>query len=179
MDLLYNVIVKLYTIGHSTRPIDAFVKILKPYEIEILVDIRTIPKSRHNPQFEENNLENSLIESGIGYIYMKDLGGLRNPAKDSKNLEWRNTSFRGFADYMGTDEFENAINKLKDIAGSHKTVIMCAEALPWRCHRNLIADALVVQKWKVVHLMTDKISNEHRLTEFLKVASGKCTYPKK
>ncbi len=170
---------KIYTIGHTTRSIEEFVNVLKHYNVEIVVDIRTVPKSRHNPQFEGLNLENSLEHEGISYIHIRELGGLRNPKRDSNNMEWRNTSFRGYADHMETEEFKNGVEMLKKIAEQHVTVIMCAEAVPWKCHRNLIADALTVEGWEVEHIMTETASNKHKLTEFLKVVDGRLTYPKK
>jgi uncharacterized protein (DUF488 family) len=169
---------KIYTIGHSTRSIEEFVNILHTYQIEIVVDIRTIPKSRHNPQFEGSKLENSLENAGMSYIHIRELGGLRDPKKDTKNLEWRNTSFRGYADHMETREFEKGLEMLKKIASEHPTVILCAEAVPWRCHRFLIADALTIQGWDVFHILTERLSNKHKLTEFLKVTNGKLSYPK-
>ncbi|HVT01605.1 MAG TPA: DUF488 domain-containing protein [Patescibacteria group bacterium] len=169
---------EVYTIGHTTRSTEDFINVLKAYDIEIVVDVRTVPKSRHNPQFEGMTLERSLEEVGISYIHIPELGGLRNPKKDSQNMEWRNTSFRGYADYMETDEFNRGIEMLKKIAENHKVVIMCAEAVPWRCHRNLIADRLVVDGWEVEHIITETSSSLHKLTEFLKVVDGNLTYPK-
>lgn len=169
---------KIFTIGHSTKKAEELIKILKYYEIEILVDIRTVPKSRHNAQFEGFKLEESLNNEGISYIHLQQLGGLRRPKKDSPNLEWKNTTFRGYADHMETEEFKQGLALLKNIAEGHKTVIMCAEAVPWRCHRNLVADALKVEDWEVVHIMTEKIANKHELTPFIKVSRGKITYPK-
>ncbi len=169
----------VYTIGHSTRSIEEFILVLKHYNIEIVADVRKVPKSKHNPQFEGPHLEKSLEENGMSYIHIPQLGGLRYPKKDSKNMEWRNTSFRGYADHMETAEFEKGLNMLKKIAERHRTVILCAEAVPWKCHRNLISDALSLQGWVVVHIMTEKVSNNHELTEFLKVVEGKLTYPGK
>ncbi|HVZ67296.1 MAG TPA: DUF488 domain-containing protein [Patescibacteria group bacterium] len=169
---------KIYTVGHTTRSIEEFINVLKSYKIEIVVDVRTIPKSKHNPQFEGMSLERSLSDAGISYIHIPSLGGLRNPRKDSNNLEWRNTSFRGYADYMETEDFSNGIEMLKKIAENHAVAIMCAEAVPWRCHRNLIADRLVVDGIEVEHIMTESKSSEHKLTEFLKVVDGRLTYPK-
>jgi uncharacterized protein (DUF488 family) len=169
----------IYSIGHSTRSIEDFVSVLRHYGIKIVADVRTVPKSRHNPQFEGSNLEKSLEENGMSYIHIRELGGLRNPKKDSNNMEWKNTSFRGYADHMETAEFQKGLEMLKEIASGHSTVILCAEAVPWRCHRSLIADALTVQGWDAVHIMTEKHSSRHTLTEFLKVADGKLSYPKK
>ena len=170
---------KIYTIGHSTRSIEEFTNVLKSYGIEIVVDIRTVPKSKHNPQFEGSKLEQTLEQNSISYIHLRELGGLRQPKKDSNNMEWRNTSFRGYADHMETEEFENGLDMLKKIAEFHTVAIMCAEAVPWRCHRSLVADALQLQNIEVEHIMTEKHSGKHRLTEFLKVVNGKPAYPKK
>ncbi len=167
----------IYTIGHSTRPIEEFIALLQARSIEVLVDVRTVPRSRHNPQFETNALRTSLHEAGIDYIHIAGLGGLRRPRKDSPNNGWRNESFRGYADYMQTDTFRNALNELQALAQQHTTAIMCAEAVPWRCHRSLIADALTVQGWQVLDIISDRAASEHKLTPFLKVEDGRITYP--
>ena len=135
----------LYTIGHSTRTADALVELLRAHRIEMLVDVRTIPRSRHNPQFNRDALAQSLAAAGIDYAHHPALGGLRHPRKDSVNLGWRNASFRGYADYMQTAEFARALDALEALADARRTAIMCAEAVPWRCHRGLIADALTVR----------------------------------
>ncbi|MBU6414722.1 DUF488 domain-containing protein [Patescibacteria group bacterium] len=167
----------IYTIGHSVREIGKFLNLLKAHGIEKLVDIRTIPKSSHNPQFNQSELRTSLQKAGIGYRRLKELGGLRHAKKDSVNTGWRNVSFRGFADYMQTADFEKGINRLKEIARRKRTAIMCAEAVPWRCHRSLVADALVKQKWQVLHIQSKRTAKKHRLTPFLKVRKNKLTYP--
>jgi uncharacterized protein (DUF488 family) len=167
----------IYTSGHSTHPIEEFIALLKANRIEVLVDVRTVPRSRHNPQFEMEALRSSLREAGIGYTHMAALGGLRRPHKDSPNNGWRNESFRGYADYMQTGEFRAALNELQELAQQHITAIMCAEAVPWRCHRSLIADALTVQGWQVLDIITDKAPSVHKLTPFLKVEDGHLTYP--
>jgi uncharacterized protein (DUF488 family) len=167
----------LYTIGHSTRTLGEFVDLLKAHNIQRIVDVRTIPRSRHNPQFNENTIENSLQKTGINYVHIAELGGLRHTIVDSKNLGWRNHSFRGFADYMSTPEFAKGIDILEKIAKKEKTAIMCAEAVPWRCHRSLIADALSKRGWNVFDIMTLKTASKHRMTPFLKVRQGKLTYP--
>lgn len=168
----------LYSIGHSNRDIDQFLELLKAHSVEKLVDIRTIPKSRHNPQFNEDKLRASLKKAGIGYQRLKELGGLRHPQKDSMNLGWENASFRGFADYMTTPGFAAGLEKLKRITQEDRTAVMCAEAVPWRCHRSLIADALVKQGWKVLHIQSRKTAREHKLTPFLRVRNGRIIYPK-
>jgi uncharacterized protein (DUF488 family) len=167
----------LYTIGHSTRPIGEFVDLLKVHGIRQLVDVRTIPKSRYNPQFNEDSFSSSLSEADIEYVHESALGGLRHPKKDSVNTGWRNASFRGYADYMQTAEFSHAIEDLKKKALRKVTAIMCAEAVPWRCHRSMVADALVAQKWDVLHIMTKTVANKHKLTSFAKIKSGRIFYP--
>ena len=167
----------IYTIGHSTRTIEQFIELLKAHDIEELVDVRTIPKSRHNPQFGAEELAASLQRAGIAYTHLAKLGGLRHASKDSVNLGWQNTSFRGFADYMTTLEFRTGLDELKALAEKKTVVIMCAEAVPWRCHRSLIADALTVQSWQVLHIQSRKTATPHELTSFLKVQDGKLTYP--
>lgn len=167
----------IYTIGHSTHAIDAFLAMLRHYEIEALVDIRTVPKSRHNPQFGQDSLKQSLTAAGIEYVYMKSLGGLRRPAKDSVNAAWRNDSFRGYADYMQTNEFAAAIDELMALAERKRTVIMCAEAVPWRCHRSLVGDALLVRGVEVIDIMSEKQTRPETLTRFAKVEGTTITYP--
>ena len=167
----------IFTIGHSTHPIDEFVGLLQAYGIEEIVDVRSIPKSRHNPQFNEDDLKESLREVGIRYRHVKKLGGLRHTAKDSVNLGWRNASFRGFADYMAREEFAEGLQALIKIASVRNTAIMCAEAVPWRCHRSLIADALIKKRWRVRDIMSRTSAPKHRLTRFLKVRKGQLVYP--
>lgn len=159
----------IYTIGHSSRSIEDFIALLKAHEINRVIDVRTIPKSRHNPQFEQEKLKASLKKAKIGYRHLKELGGLRHARKDSVNIGWKNASFRGFADYMQTEEFWKGLEKLEKLAKNKKCAIMCAEAVPWRCHRSLIADALSHQKWKVFHIQSKRTAKRHRLTPFLKV----------
>ena len=167
----------IYTIGHSTHPIEEFVAALRPYAIERLVDVRTVPGSRRNPQFGQASLQRSLVDAGIEYAHMKSLGGLRRPAKDSVNGGWRNASFRGYADYMQTDEFAGAVDALIALAREKPTVIMCAESVPWRCHRSLVGDALLVRGLTVVDILSATQSQPHALTPFAKVAGTKITYP--
>ncbi|AIF85470.1 hypothetical protein NTE_03442 [Candidatus Nitrososphaera evergladensis SR1] len=167
----------VYTIGHSTRTINEFVKILRAYKIQTVVDVRTIPKSRHNPQFNEEELRANLLKNDIGYIHMEGLGGLRHTTKASVNTAWRNSSFRGFADYMQTSEFKNSIELLIKISAKKQAVIMCAEAVPWRCHRSLIGDALVIRNIRVEDIMSENTSKPHTLTWFAKVGGNEITYP--
>ena len=167
----------IYTIGHSNRSITEFTALLKAHDIRQIVDVRTVPKSRHNPQFNEKRLGRSLRKKGIEYVRLEALGGFRHTIRGSKNLGWRNLSFRGFADYMGTPEFAEGLGSLEKLAGQRKTAIMCAEALPWRCHRSLIGDALTKQKWDVFDIMSLKTVSKHRLTPFLRIKKGKLIYP--
>jgi uncharacterized protein (DUF488 family) len=167
----------IYTIGHSTRSIEQFLELLGAHGIEELVDVRTVPKSRHNPQFGQEELAASLKQAGIGYTHLGKLGGLRHSRKDSVNLGWQNLSFRGYADYMATPEFQEGLDELKAIAEKKRVAIMCAEAVPWRCHRSLIADALTTQGWQVLHIQSRRTASPHELTPFLKVQDGKLTYP--
>lgn len=167
----------LWTIGHSTRPIDELIRILGHYGIEVLVDVRTVPRSRKNPQFNREELEQALPEAGIDYEYAKDLGGLRKPHKDSPNSAWRNDSFRGYADYMQTPEFEDALGRLITLAEGKPTAIMCAEILPWRCHRSLIADVLTSRGWEIIEIFDENQSRIHKMTSFAVVRDGKVLYP--
>jgi len=167
----------LYTIGHSDRSLEQFIGLLKAHNIEQVVDVRTIPRSRHNPQFNKADLAGRLRSRGAGYRHMKQLGGLRHAKVNSQNLGWENLSFRGFADYMETVEFAEAIKKLKAIALKKKTAIMCAEAVPWRCHRSLIADVFTKDHWDVFDIMSLKSAKPHKLTPFLRIRKGKVIYP--
>ena len=168
---------KIYTIGHSTRPIEEFVSLLQTNGVERLVDIRTVPRSRHNPQYEQVALETSLPEYGIEYVYLKQLGGLRSKAKDSVNLGWRNLSFRNYADYMQTDEFAEGVERLIELARDKTTAIMCAEAVPWRCHRSLVGDALLVRGVQVSDIMNETTVKDHNLTSFAVADGTRITYP--
>lgn len=168
----------IYTIGHSTRTIDQFIDLLTAHGIQKVVDVRTIPKSRHNPQFNQDTLRRSLAARRIRYEHVKSLGGLRRARKDSVNLGWENASFRGYADYMQTPGFEKGLARLERIAAGKTTAIMCAEAVQWRCHRSMIADALKKDKWQVRHIQSRKTAALHKLTPFLRMRKGKITYPK-
>ena len=167
----------IYTIGHSTHTLEEFVEMLKAYNITFLVDVRTVPRSRHNPQFNKENLPATLKPYNIKYLPMPDIGGLRHPKKDSVNMAWENSSFRGYADYMQTKEFTENLLKLVVMAKENCLAIMCAEALPWRCHRNLISDALVVRHVKVLHIISKDNTISHQLNEMAHVEGTKITYP--
>jgi uncharacterized protein (DUF488 family) len=167
----------IFTVGHSTRSIEEFVELLRAHGVKGIVDVRSIPMSRHNPQFNADSLEHSLEENHMSYKHIKELGGLRHARKDSLNLGWRNTSFRGFADYMATLEFSEGFETLIEVAKARETAIMCAEAVPWRCHRSLIADALIKKRWMVRDIMTRTVAARHLLTPFLKTWKGQLIYP--
>ena len=165
------------TIGHSTRPLDEFIALLKAHAVTLVVDVRTIPRSRHNPQFNKDSLPDSLKKAGIGYVHMPDLGGLRHAKHNSVNAGWRNASFRGYADYMQTPEFEKQIEELIQLAKEHRIALMCAEAVPWRCHRSLIGDALTVRGIRTEDIMSLKQRRLHTLTPFAHVRGSTVTYP--
>lgn len=167
----------LYTIGHSTHPIEEFLQILQAHGIQALVDVRSIPKSRHCPQFNAEALGPALETSGISYFLMKKLGGRRSTRKSSMNTGWRNASFRGYADYMATEAFAEGLSELIVIAAARKAVVMCAEAVPWRCHRSMIADAMIVRGWEVRDILSAALPAEHHLTPFLRFVDGLITYP--
>jgi uncharacterized protein (DUF488 family) len=167
----------IFTIGHSTRPIDEFIALLQKNGVGQLIDIRTLPKSRRNPQFNSDALAASLRAAKIRYVHMKELGGLRHPSKDSINLGWRNDSFRGYADYMQTPDFASALANAIDLASEHPTALMCAEAVPWRCHRSLVADALLVRGIRVLEIVSSAEPKEHALTSFAHVQDTHLTYP--
>lgn len=167
----------VWTIGHSTHPIEEFIELLRAHDIDLLVDVRTVPRSRHNPQFNADALAQSLSDAGLRYRHLPELGGLRKSKKDSVNQGWRNDSFRGYADYMQTKEFGTALDKLIADSRTRRTVIMCAEAVPWRCHRSLIADALVTRSWEVQHIMTATKADRHQLTTFARLQNGSLHYP--
>lgn len=167
----------IYTVGHSTRDIEAFVHLLKAYGIKTVVDVRKIAKSRHNPQYNESELRASLPAHNISYLRMEGLGGLRHTTKASMNTAWENLSFRGYADYMQTPAFTESIEQLVKVATETQTVLMCAEAVPWRCHRSLIGDALVIRNIPVVDIMSEKSSRPHKLTPFAHVEGKTITYP--
>jgi hypothetical protein len=174
---ILNDSVVVLTIGHSTQDIDDFVQLLKAHEVTLLLDVRTIPRSRHNPQFNEESLPKVLHKAGIGYRCIAGLGGLRRARANSQNKAWRNASFRGFADYMQTAEFEESLLELIDLAREERIAVMCAEAVPWRCHRSLIADALVARGITVEHIMTATRRDTHKLTPWAVVKKRRVTYP--
>lgn len=168
---------QLWTIGHSTRPIELFIGLLQAHGIRTLVDVRRFPASGRNPQFDAQPLAKSLQEAGLQYRHMRELGGRRKSRPDSVNLGWRSDGFRGYADYMQTDSFREALGDLMACGESGPTAVMCAEAVPWRCHRSLIADALVSRGWTVQHILSTAEATPHRLTPFARIHEGKVIYP--
>jgi len=168
----------IWTIGHSTRDLEEFVHLLKTFDIQLLVDVRHYPGSRKFPQYNKDNLEVSLPENRIEYKHLVNLGGRRKVKPNSKNDAWRNESFQGYADYMESDEFKNALKDLEAIAKKQRTAIMCSEAVWWRCHRSMISDALKIKAWEVLHIMNDKSATEHPYTSPAKIVDGKLNYSK-
>ncbi len=165
------------TIGHSTRTIEEFIGLLRAHGATRVVDVRTVPRSRHNPQFNKASLPRALKKASLGYVHLPGLGGLRHAKRDSLNVGWRNVSFRGYADYMQTPEFEQGLEELSRLAKQERIAIMCAEAVPWRCHRSLIADALLVRGIRTEDIMSPIRRQAHTLTPFAKVRGTTITYP--
>lgn len=167
----------VFTIGHSTHPLDEFIRMLTAQDVALVVDVRTVPRSRHNPQFNKESLPAALAAAGLGYVHKPGLGGLRHTKRDSINTGWRNASFRGYADYMQTPAFAQELDELIQLARQACIALMCAEALPWRCHRSLIADALVVRGLRVEHIMSLTSTLVHTMTPFARVEGTRLTYP--
>jgi uncharacterized protein (DUF488 family) len=167
----------VFTVGHSTLPIERFIALLRAFGIERLVDIRAMPRSRHNPQFNNTALAGSLTAAHIEYAHIRALGGLRHARKDSPNTGWRNGSFRGYADYMQSEEFQDSLGTLIQLSRQKRVAIMCAEAMPWHCHRSLVADALSVRGVPVVEILSESSYRTHKLTAFAQVEGTQITYP--
>ena len=167
----------ILTVGHSTRSLDEFIALLRAHGVTLLADVRTVPRSRRNPQFNRDTLPAALAAAGIAYRHLPGLGGLRRPRPDSTNLAWDNEGFRGFADYMGTPEFEAALAEVLELARRARMAVMCAEAVPWRCHRSLIADALVARGVYVEHILGPARRQPHALTRFARIEGGRVVYP--
>ena len=167
----------VFTVGHSTLSIEDFAALLAAYGIETVADIRTVPRSRHNPQFNADALPKALAAHGVAYVGLPGLGGLRKTSKDSPNTGWRNASFRGYADYMQTPAFAEALAELIGLGRDKRVAIMCAEAVPWRCHRSLVADALEVRGIPAVEILSPTSSRLHKLTPFAHVDGTRLTYP--
>ena len=165
------------TIGHSTRTLEEFVQLLETYRITLLMDVRSVPRSKHNPQFNKETLPDTLKHYNIRYIHMPEIGGLRHSKHESLNTAWKNSGFRGYADYMQTQEFTDSLLKIVSLARENHLALMCAEALPWRCHRSLISDALVIRHIKVEHIISKDSTISHRLNEMAHVEGTKITYP--
>ena len=177
IDLAFDNARPVFTIGHSTRPLDKFINLLKAHGVTRVVDVRTIPRSRHNPQFNRDTLPVGLEVAGIGYTHMARLGGLRHARPDSVNTGWHNLSFRGFADYMESPEFVKSLDELIDLAHRDTIAVMCAEAVPWRCHRSLIADALIARGRAVEEITGLTSTRPHTLADWAKVDGVQVTYP--
>ena len=167
----------VFTIGHSTRTWEAFLALLRTHGVKRVIDVRSIPRSRHNPQFNREVLSTKLRSARIGYVHLRKLGGLRHARRDSPNMGWHNTSFRGFADYMQTPDFEAGLRRLMKLAKQKRSALMCAEVLPWRCHRSLIADALIVRGVRVEDIIGGEHSRTHVLTSFAQVQGHHIAYP--
>jgi uncharacterized protein (DUF488 family) len=168
---------RVLALGHSTRPIEELLELLRTSGVRTLADIRTVPRSRANPQFDGRALARSVDAAGIRYVHLARLGGLRRARRDSENGAWRNASFRGYADYMGTPEFAAGLDELRALARDGPVAILCAEAVPWRCHRSLVADALFARGVVVEHVTGPGRTRPHRLTPFARVEGRRVTYP--
>lgn len=168
---------RVLAIGHSTRPIEELLALLDAAGARTLADIRTVPRSRKNPQYDGRTLARSLAHAGIAYAWLPRLGGLRRPRKDSPNAAWRNASFRGYADHMGTPEFAEGLRELSALAREGPVAVLCAEAVPWRCHRSLLADALLARGVVVEHITGPGKTRPHRLTPFARIEGRAVTYP--
>ncbi len=167
----------IFTVGHSTLPIERFLGLLHTYGIGRVADIRMVPRSRHNPQFNNDALGPALTDENMDYAPMPALGGLRHPRTDSSNTGWRNESFRGYADYMQTEAFDAGLETLIRMSRQKRTAVMCAEAVPWRCHRSLVADALSIRDIPVVEILSESSYRMHKLTPFAIVKGTTITYP--
>jgi uncharacterized protein (DUF488 family) len=168
---------RIFTVGHSTRSLEELVELLRAHGVKALADVRAFPGSRRYPHFNAENLAAELPGHGLAYLPFPALGGRRKGAADSINTGWRNASFRAYADYMQTPAFSAALDELIHVARASPTAIMCSEAVPWRCHRSLIADALLVRGWRVLDIMTPARAQEHKLAPFAKVEGLQITYP--
>ncbi len=167
----------VFTIGHSTRQLAELIGLLKAHNVDTLVDVRTVPRSRRNPQFNRETLPGALRASGLAYVHEPGLGGFRRAVPDSPNRGWRNASFRGYADYMQSEEFAQHLERVMQRARAERLALMCAEAVAWRCHRSLIADALLVHGFRVEEISSETRSQPHKLTSFAHVEGTRITYP--
>lgn len=167
----------VYTIGHGTRTLEAFEELLRGYGVGCVADVRSVPRSRHNPQFNQDALPIALRAVGIEYAHLARLGGLRHARADSPNTAWRNLSFRGYADYMSMPEFDQGLEELLNLARQRRIAVMCAESVPWRCHRSLIADALLIRGVRVEHILSVGCHATHQLTPWARVEGLRICYP--
>jgi uncharacterized protein (DUF488 family) len=165
------------TVGHSNRPLEEFLRLLRDHGVTLVVDVRKMPGSRRNPQFSHDTLPQALHQAGIGYVHMPGLGGLRRGRRDSPNTGWENASFQGYADHMLTPEFRQSLQELLERASGERAVLMCAEAVPWRCHRSLVADALAVRGVAVKHILSAARIQPHVLRPWARVQGELITYP--
>jgi uncharacterized protein (DUF488 family) len=168
---------RIYTVGHSTRTAEELLELLQAHGIQTLVDIRTVPRSRTNPQFNQDALPRTLAQADIRYVHLPRLGGLRRTSKDSPNTAWRNRSFRGYADYMQTEEFAQGLRELRELTAEGPLALMCAEAVRWRCHRSLVADALYACGVEVRHITSRTRAEPHKITPFAELHGTRVLYP--
>lgn len=166
----------LWTIGHSTRPLEAFLGLLQDESIEVLVDVRRFAGSRRNPQYSNESMARSLPASGVAYVPMPDLGGRRKARENTPHTAWRNASFRGYADYMDTDAYADARKRLANLALERRTAVMCAEAMWWQCHRSLISDDFKASGWTVLHILAPARVDEHPYTSAAHIENGRLSY---
>ena len=167
----------IWTLGHSTRSLPGLAGLARAHGVTTIADVRTVPRSRHNPQFNRESLPEALAAHGLRYVHLPGLGGLRRPRPDSPNTAWRNASFRGYADYMQTPEFARNLDALLELAGHERVAVMCAEAVPWRCHRSLLADALLARGIRVEHIMTEARSDTHTMHSWARLDGTRVIYP--
>ena len=166
----------IFTVGHSNKPLADFLSLLRAHDIRRILDVRRFPGSRRWPHFGAARLAQSLAAEGIDYVGLPELGGRREPRENSPHTAWRVGAFRGYADFMDTSEFANGVAGLERLASERPSSLMCAEALPWRCHRSLIADALLVRGWEVRDVISEREARIHRLPEFARVDGGRLIY---
>ena len=167
----------MWTVGHSTRSLDELTALVRAHGIDLIADVRKIPRSRRHPHFDIETLPAALAAASLGYVHLPGLGGRRRERPDSRNRAWRNPSFRAYADYMQTEAFAAALDRLLALDDAHRVAIMCAEAVWWRCHRQLIADAVVARGRPVWHILSPERAEPHRLHAFAQVEAGTVTYP--
>jgi uncharacterized protein (DUF488 family) len=167
----------MWTVGHSTRSLSELTALVRAHGVELIADVRKIPRSRRHPHFDRETLPAALAAAGLGYVHLPGLGGLRREHRDSINRAWRNPSFRAYADYMQTPAFAEELDRLLALGRERPVAIMCAEAVWWQCHRSLIADALVARGEPVLHILTPQRAEPHALRDFARVEAGRVSYP--